>query len=102
MAKIGVPGVYLHSGIHVIGKPPGWGKAKQQEWVEKIYHQPSDEYREDWDLAGAIEDIRLLYHVGRQIADQAKLPAWTPGDEFEAARKAALAAEAGSAETPSN
>ena len=26
LAKIGVPGVYLHSGIQVVGKPEGWGK----------------------------------------------------------------------------
>ena len=91
LAKIGVPAVYLHSGIHVVGKPSGWGKKKQEEWVEKIYHQPSDEYRDDWDLSGAIEDIRLLYHVGRQVAQQAEMPAWKPGDEFEASRKAALA-----------
>ncbi len=91
LAKIGVPAVYLHSGIHAIGKPAGWGKQKLDEWVEKIYHQPSDEYREDWDLSGTLEDIRLLYHVGRKIAQQPEMPNWNPGDEFEAARKAALA-----------
>ncbi len=90
LAKIGVPGVYLHSGINVIGKPDGWGKEQLDEWVEKIYHQPSDEYREDWDLSGAIEDIQLLFHVGRRVAEHPQIPAWTAGDEFEAARKAAL------------
>ena len=91
LAKIGVPGVYLHSGVEVIGRPAGWGKDRLDEWVEKIYHQPSDEYSEDWDLSGAIEDIRLLFHVGRRVADADQLPAWNPGDEFEAARKSALA-----------
>jgi Zn-dependent M28 family amino/carboxypeptidase len=91
LAKIGVPGVYLHSGINVIGKPAGWGKERLDEWVEKIYHQPSDEYSEDWDLSGAVEDARLLFHVGRQVAEQPQMPAWNAGDEFEAARKAALA-----------
>ncbi|MAI30184.1 MAG: peptidase M28 [Rhodopirellula sp.] len=90
LAKIGVPGVYLHSGIEVVGKPAGWGKQQLDEWVEKTYHQPSDEYSEDWNLSGALEDTRLLYEVGRRIANQATLPAWTPGDEFEAARKAAI------------
>jgi Zn-dependent M28 family amino/carboxypeptidase len=90
LAKIGVPGVYLHSGVNVVGKPAGWGKEKLNQWVEKTYHQPSDEYSEDWDLAGAVQDTRLLFQVGRIIADQADQPAWNPGDEFEAARKAAL------------
>ena len=92
LAQIGVPGVYLHSGINVVGKPAGWGKERLDEWVEKIYHQPSDEYREDWNLSGAVEDIQLLFEVGRQVANQPKMPAWTPGDEFEAARQKAIAA----------
>ncbi|MGV3484190.1 MAG: M28 family peptidase [Planctomycetaceae bacterium] len=94
LAKIGVPGIYLHSGINVIGKPEGWGKQQLDAWVEKTYHQPSDEYREDWNLSGALDDTRLLFHVGRRIADAPAMPTWTPGDEFEAARRKALAAEA--------
>ncbi len=90
LAKIGVPGVYLHSGVNVVGKPAGWGKAELERWVEEIYHQPSDEYREDWDLEGAIEDIRLLFQVGREVADQAEMPAWNAGDEFEARASGAL------------
>jgi hypothetical protein len=85
-----VPGVYLHSGIHVIGKPEGWGKRQIEEWTETKYHQVSDEYQESWDLRGAVEDVRLLYYVGLQAATKAQMPQWNRGDEFEAARKAAL------------
>jgi Zn-dependent M28 family amino/carboxypeptidase len=92
LAKVGVPGVYLHSGIHVIGKPDGWGKQQIEEWTQTKYHQPSDEYQESWDLRGAVEDVRLLYYVGLQAAGQPTLPQWNAGDEFEAARKAAIKA----------
>ena len=92
LAKVGVPGVYLHSGIRVIGKPEGWGKRQIEEWIETKYHQPSDEYDERWDLRGAVEDVRLLYYVGLQVAQRPDMPRWNPGDEFEAARKAALKA----------
>ena len=91
LAKIGVPGVYLHSGVNVVGKPAGWGKEKLDEWVQNTYHQPSDEYSDDWDLSGAIEDARLLFNVGLNVLQQNEMPAWTPGDEFEAARKSAIA-----------
>ncbi|TWU08555.1 M20/M25/M40 family metallo-hydrolase [Stieleria varia] len=90
LAKIGVPGVYLHSGQFVIGKPEGWGKQQLEHWTENIYHQPSDEYREDWDLAGAIDDGKLLFLVGNEVADADKMPTWNEGDEFQAARKEAL------------
>ncbi len=91
LAKIGVPGIYLHSGVNVIGKPAGWGEQQMDRWVKEDYHQPSDEYDPAWNLAGAIEDIRLLYRAGLQIADQDAMPQWNPGDEFEAARQRALA-----------
>ncbi|MGI9471481.1 MAG: M20/M25/M40 family metallo-hydrolase [Rubripirellula sp.] len=91
LAKIGVPGVYLHSGINVVGKPAGWGKEQLDDWVENIYHQPSDEYRSDWDLDGAVEDTRLLFEVGRRVANEPEMPAWNQGDEFEAARQKAIA-----------
>jgi Zn-dependent M28 family amino/carboxypeptidase len=92
LAKIGVPGVYLGSGVHVIGKPDGWGKEKLREWTDTIYHQTSDEYDDGWDLRGAIEDAKLLFYVGLQAANQPDLPAWNPGDEFEAARVEAVKA----------
>lgn len=90
LAKVGVPGIYLHSGVNVVGKPDGWGKEKLEEWVDKTYHQPSDEYSDDWDLAGAIDDTRLLCHVGLIIANADQAPEWNKGDEFEAARLEAI------------
>ncbi len=92
LAKVGVPGVYLHSGVNVIGKPDGWGKEQLEVWVEKTYHQPSDEFQENWDLAGAIDDARLLMQVGLEVAEQPEMPRWNAGDEFEAARKQAISA----------
>jgi len=91
LARVGVPGVYLHSGVNVVGKPDGWGKAQLDEWIEQKYHQPSDEYDPSWDLTGAVDDAQLLLQVGLVVADQEKMPAWLPGDEFELARQAAIA-----------
>jgi Zn-dependent M28 family amino/carboxypeptidase len=90
LAKIGVPGVYLHGGVQVVGKPDGWGRTRREEWVETHYHQPSDEFSDDWDLEGAVADTRLLFFTALQTAHAKALPAWTAGDEFEAARKEAL------------
>jgi Zn-dependent M28 family amino/carboxypeptidase len=94
LAKIGVPAAYFHSGTEIIGKPTGWGKKRIEEWEEKDYHQPSDELRSDWDLSGAVEDIRLDFWLGVKVANADRMPEWNRGDEFEAARKKALAAVA--------
>ncbi len=92
LAKVGVPGVYLHSGHVVIGKPDGWGKEQLDAWTEKHYHQRSDEYDPNWDLSGAVVDLQLLFHVGWMAANSMELQTWTAGDEFEAARSNSIQA----------
>ncbi|MEX0878902.1 MAG: M28 family peptidase, partial [Thermoanaerobaculia bacterium] len=95
-ARIGVPAAYLKSGTEVIGKPAGWGREQIDLYTRTDYHQPSDHYRDSWDLAGAVEDAQLCFYLGVAVANAPTLPEWNKGDEFEAARKRALA-EAASA-----
>jgi Zn-dependent M28 family amino/carboxypeptidase len=92
LAKIGVPAAHFDAGTEVRGKPAGWGKQQQQLYEDEHYHQPSDELKDDWDLSGAAEDAQLFFYVGVNVANAQRTPAWKPGDEFEAARKKALAA----------
>ena len=94
-AKIGVPAAYVDGGTDYVGRPPGWGKQVNEAWTEKHYHQPSDEYRDDWDLSGMVEDVRLIFFLAAQVADAPQMPTWHKGDEFEAARTRALRAAAG-------
>jgi len=91
LARIGVPAAYFDAGTEVIGKPAGWGKQQQEAFEAKHYHQVSDELRDDWNFSGAVEDAQLLLYLGEKVANATALPAWRPGDEFEAARKKALA-----------
>jgi peptidase M28-like protein len=96
LARIGVPAAYLEGGTEVRGKPPGWGKEQQEAFEAAHYHQASDQLRPEWDFTGAVEDAQLIFYLGVKVANQAALPAWRPGDEFEAARKKAIAAVPGS------
>jgi len=91
-ARIGVPAIYLHSGTDFRGRPAGWGKEQIEAWEATHYHQPSDQYSPSWNFDGMIEDARLGFYAGLDIANDPVLPAWNKGDEFEAARKQALAA----------
>jgi Zn-dependent M28 family amino/carboxypeptidase len=92
LARIGVPGAYIKAGTDMVGRPAGWGKEQQEAYTARDYHQPSDELRPEWDFSGMVEDAQLLFYLGVKVADTTPLPAWRPGDEFEAARKKALAA----------
>ena len=91
-AKVGVPAAYFESGLDYRGRPAGWGREKREAWEETRYHQPSDELTPDWDLSGAVEDARLEFSLGYSTAMADRMPAWTRGDEFEAARREALEA----------
>jgi Zn-dependent M28 family amino/carboxypeptidase len=91
LAKIGVPAAYFDDGVEVVGKPAGWGKAQKEAFEAKDYHQPSDQLGDDWDFSGFVEDAQLYFFLGLKVANAQAMPAWKKGDEFEAARKKALA-----------
>jgi len=93
-AKIGVPAVYLDPGMDFVDRPEGWGKAQINHFTEVNYHQPSDEYDDSWNFDGAVTDAQLGFWTGLAVANADEMPTWNEGDEFEAARLEALAAEA--------
>lgn len=90
-AKIGVPALYFDTGTDFIGRPAGWGKEKLEEYTEKRYHQPSDQLDDTWNFDGMIDNTLLGFYAGWLISQADELPTWNAGDEFEAARKKALA-----------
>ena len=92
LAKIGVPALYLKTGTDVIDRPEGWGREQILAFEAHRYHQPSDQLDPSWSFDGMVEDTRLAYRVGLELANADEAPRWRPGDEFEAARRAALEA----------
>jgi Zn-dependent M28 family amino/carboxypeptidase len=91
-AKIGVPALFFDAGTDFVGRPPEWGRQQIEEWELKKYHQPSDRLDGSWNFDGMIDDARLAMLSAWLIAQADGMPTWKPGDEFEAARKRALAA----------
>jgi Zn-dependent M28 family amino/carboxypeptidase len=87
LAKIGIPAVSLKSGDEFVGRPAGWGAEQFRAYNAANYHQPSDEYRETWDLAGMIEEIEIALAIGHRVADAPEMPRYNQGDEFAKARK---------------
>ncbi len=43
-AKAGIPALYVETGIDVVGKNTAYGRKLEDEYTEKNYHRPSDEY----------------------------------------------------------
>jgi hypothetical protein len=89
LAQVGVPVVAARGGPSYRGRPPGWGKERSDEYVQRNYHQVTDTFPPapaTWDLSGAVEDSQLQLVVGLRVANAPRMPTWTPGDEFEGAR----------------
>ncbi len=86
-AKVGIPALYINSGIDVIGKGKDFGTEKLDDYTKNHYHRPSDKYRTDWDMEGGIADLKLLFLVGKRLAFDNKWPAWKEGSEFKGIRK---------------
>jgi len=86
-AHAGIPAFSVEEGDDFIGKPTGFGTKAFDEYNEKHYHQPSDEFQESWDFTGLAEMARFGFLIGTEVANQNGLPTWRTGDEFLTARE---------------
>jgi Zn-dependent M28 family amino/carboxypeptidase len=84
-SKAGVPSLYVGKGEHLLSRPEN-APLRADEFDLKDYHQVTDEIHPDWDLAGAVQDVQLLFEVGYQVANGDKFPEWKSGTEFKAKR----------------
>jgi Zn-dependent M28 family amino/carboxypeptidase len=89
-AKVGVPALYTGRGVQLMGQPAGEGQKRIDEYIARDYHKVSDEVRPDWDMSGAVDDLRLLLRVGVAVAEDPAYPEWKTGSEFKARREAML------------
>ena len=89
-AQAGVPALYIGCGMSFVGKPEGFAQQVWDDYTANHYHQPSDEFDENWDFSGAEQDLEALLQVGLRISAADAWPEWRPGNEFKAARDAML------------
>ena len=91
LVRQGVPALaFLFPGAEYVGRPADYGQRMRSAYVANDYHKPSDEPKPDWDLAGAVDDTRLLFRVSLDVANGATWPTWKPGTEFRARRERML------------
>ncbi len=85
-AKVGVPSASIGAGVEFVGRPDGWGAAQEEEYTSHRYHQPSDEYRSDLDLSGAIQLANVVHRFGSWLANSPVVPTWNDDAEFRTLR----------------
>jgi hypothetical protein len=82
-AHVGIPAITPAMGMNVVGKPLGFGRARLEEYLQRDYHQVSDEVGSDWDYGGAVQDAQMDFLIALRAADAERRPQWKPGAEFK-------------------
>lgn len=86
-AKVGIPALYTSVGIDNVEKGAEYGKQLQDDYVAKHYHKPSDEFTPElWKADGAVDDLKLLFNVGKRISMEQTWPQWKGSSEFKPIR----------------
>jgi Zn-dependent M28 family amino/carboxypeptidase len=87
LARVGIPSFSISAGHKYLGKPDSYGDAVFEQYNSQHYHQPSDEYHDDWNFAGMVQMAEFGLNLGIDIANTPRLPTWNAGDEFLATRQ---------------
>lgn len=87
-AKLGVPAAFAGGGSIPLDDATATYKAEMQLKMKGCYHNVCDEYRADWDLSGALQDLALYYDVARTLANNEHRPGYYQKSEFYPLRPA--------------
>jgi hypothetical protein len=79
LARIGIPSFSISAGHKYLGKPDSYGQAVFEEYNSKHYHQPSDEYHDDWNVGGMVQMAEFGLNLGLDIANTPRLATWNAG-----------------------
>jgi Zn-dependent M28 family amino/carboxypeptidase len=82
LARLGIPAFRVGLGSKTAGRADDGAADQFQEYNTKHYHQPSDEFREEWDFASLEYAARFGFLIGLNVANSEQMPRFNPGDEF--------------------
>ena len=82
-AKQGVPALYAEGGDEPADEETAKYRKRMNVIVTGCYHQVCDEYRENWDMGGIVQDTQMLFDVGVNVANAPMWPKWNEGSEFQ-------------------
>ncbi|MCG9737431.1 M28 family metallopeptidase [Shewanella insulae] len=87
-AKYGVPAVFAGGGNKPVDEATAKYKAEMKQQMKGCYHNVCDEYRADWDLSGALEDLGVYYQAAQRLGNNGDWPGYYAGTEFHQLRPA--------------
>ncbi len=85
-ARVGVPSLNVESGTDYVGQDKNAAQKRFEEYNTLHYHQPSDNFDENWRYDGLVQNLEVSLAIGMQVSNQKKLPAYKATDEFAKAQ----------------
>jgi Peptidase family M28/PA domain len=84
-AKAGIPALSVRSGDDYLDKSID-SKKIGEEYNAKNYHQPSDNFDENWRFDGVVQNLEVSLAIGLKISNMDKMPKFNKDDEFAKAQ----------------
>lgn len=81
-ASIGIPALYAKGGDMPADEATAQLRAKLDPILGGCYHDLCDQYSDDWDLTGAVQDMQLFFEVGTELSKADVWPKWSKTSEF--------------------
>jgi Zn-dependent M28 family amino/carboxypeptidase len=81
-ARKGVPAIFAIGGPLDDPPPAPELSARFDDYLKNKYHRPSDEVRDDWDMRGITDDVKIYFLTGYAIAEDSRQPNWYTTSEF--------------------
>ena len=81
-ANVGIPALYAKGGAVPADQATADLRAKLDPILAKCYHGLCDQYSDDWDLTGAVEDMQLFFEIGVELSEANVWPQWSKTSEF--------------------
>ncbi len=78
-ARQGVPSVQPGVGYRDANGDEKANRALSDAWLEKRYHQPSDEWEPELDYENMAIEVRYYFLIGLSVARDPERPTWSPG-----------------------
>jgi len=86
-ARSGVPAISIEPGSIVSGHDAAYGEKLFNDFNDNRYHQPSDEFDPGWNLAGTVQEARLVLELMRAVSRARETPRMAPGQSFGPAKR---------------
>ncbi len=82
-ARAGIPALLLYAAPHdFMDRPAGWGKEQLDQYLQRHYHQPSDELDLGLDPRFGVRPLRVVARTLLAAADLPSQPTWRASSPY--------------------